>query len=44
MAGNISDVPEKAVSVVGDQLGNGVDAVSRSLQWVLDNQALLLLL
>lgn len=42
MAGNISDVPEKAVSVVGDQLGNGVDAVSRSLQWVLDNQALLL--
>jgi len=42
MADNISDGPEKAVSVVSDQLGNSVDAVGNSLKWVLDNQALLL--
>jgi small conductance mechanosensitive channel len=42
MADNLADAPEKAVSVVSDQLGNGVDAVNNSLQWVLDNQVLLL--
>jgi len=42
MADNVPDSPENAVNVVTDQLGGSVDAVSNSLKWVLDNQALLL--
>ena len=39
----VTDVlPEKAIAAVTDQLGSGVDAVGDSLQWVANNQGLLI--
>jgi small conductance mechanosensitive channel len=35
-------VPEKMVTAVSDQIGSGVDAVENSVQWVVNNQGLLI--
>ena len=35
-------VPEKAVEVISEQIGNSVDVVESSLQWVTNNQGLLI--
>ncbi|MCW8996000.1 MAG: small-conductance mechanosensitive channel MscS [Psychromonas sp.] len=35
-------VPEKAVAVISEQIGNSVDVVDNSLQWVINNQGLLI--
>ena len=37
-----SVLPEKAVAVVSEQIGGGIDAVGDSLQWVANNQGLLI--
>jgi len=44
MADNVTDdvVPEKVAATVSEQIGNSVDAVESSLQWVVDNQGLLI--
>ena len=37
-----SVLPEKAVTAVSEQIGGGIDAVGDSLQWVANNQGLLI--
>jgi small conductance mechanosensitive channel len=41
-AASSDTVPEKAVAVISEQIGNGTDAVENSMQWVVNNQGLLL--
>jgi small conductance mechanosensitive channel len=34
--------PERVVAVISEQIGNGTDVVGNSMQWVVDNQGLLI--